>query len=88
MEPYLMLDINRYIWFRFVISDICVHCMRYKSDVTVLEMVCPFCKFQFKMKYTFCCVALALTISDVDTFNQSISIFRLISFNTAFTVKE
>ena len=45
-------------------------------------------KFQFKMKYILYCVAVALTISDVDKFNQSISIFRLISFNTAFIVKE
>ena len=24
--------------------DICVHCMRYRNDVTVQEMMCPFCK--------------------------------------------
>ena len=57
MEPYLMLDINRYIWFRFVISDIFVLCIRCRSDVTVLEMVCPFCKIsvQNEVHFVLCC---------------------------------
>ena len=44
MEPYLVLDINRYVKcsltrFRFGISDIFVHCMRYKSSVTARELM-------------------------------------------------
>ena len=52
-----MLDINRYIWFTFVISDIFVLCIRYRSDVTVLEMVCPFCKIsvQNEVHFVLCC---------------------------------
>ena len=65
IEPSLMLDTNRYVKrslrrFRFEISDIFVHCMRYRSNVTAREMMCPFCTVSVKNEVHFllCCTGL------------------------------
>ena len=53
MKPYLLLDLNiRCSLTRFIfgISDTSVHCIRYRSDVTAREMMCPFCKLSFEKK--------------------------------------
>ena len=52
------LDINSYVKcsltrFRFEISDIYVHCTRYKSNVTAREMVCSFCSISIKNEVHF-----------------------------------
>ena len=65
MEPYLLLDINRYVKcsltrFRFRISDIFVHCMRYKNNVIARELMCPFCSISIENEVSFvlCCPGL------------------------------
>ena len=63
MKPYLLLDLNiRCSLTRFIfgISDTSVHCMRYRSDVTAREMMCPFCKLSVEneVHFVLCCPAL------------------------------
>ena len=65
IEPCLLLDINRYVKcsltrYRFGISDICVHCMRYKSNVTAMELMCPFCSIstENEVHFVLCCPGL------------------------------
>ena len=65
IEPCLLLDINRYVKcsltrYRFGISDICVHCMRYKSNVTAMELMCPFCSISIEneVQFVLCCPGL------------------------------
>ena len=53
MEPYLLLDINRYVKcsltrFRCGTSDIFVYCMRYVDNVTARELMCPFCSISIE----------------------------------------
>ena len=62
MEPYLLLDIYRYVKcsltrFRFGISDNFVHCTRYRSNVTPREMMCPFCVVfvEHEVHFALCC---------------------------------
>ena len=65
MEPYLLLDIYRYVKcsltrFRFGISDDFVHCTRYRSNVTPREMMCPFCTVSVENEahFVLCCPGL------------------------------
>ena len=65
MEPYLLLDINRYVKcsltrFRFGIFNIFVHGMRYKSNVTTRELMCPFCSISIEneVHFVLCCPGL------------------------------
>ena len=65
MEPYLLLDINRYAecsltMFSFGISDIFVHCMSYKSNVTARKLMCPFCSISIEneVHFVLCCPGL------------------------------
>ena len=65
MEPYLKIDVKRYVKcsltrFRFGISDIFVHCVRYKSNVTARELMCPCCSISIENEVHFvsCCPGL------------------------------
>ena len=65
MEPYLVLDINRYVKcsltrFRCGTSDIVVYCMRYVDNVTARELMCPFCSISIENEVSFvlCCPGL------------------------------
>ena len=67
MEPYLLLDIYRYVKcsltrFRFGISDNFVHCTRYRSNVTPREMMYPFCtvSVENELHFMLCCSGLGL----------------------------
>ena len=63
-EPYLFLDLNRYIKgaltrFRFGISDLSVHSSRYRSR-DVRQLICPMCKvaIESEIHFVLCCPVL------------------------------
>ena len=63
-EPYLFLDLNRYIKgaltrFRFGISDLSVHSLRYRS-YDVRQLTCPMCKeaMENEIHFVLCCPVL------------------------------
>ena len=64
MEPYLLSNLNRFAKyvltrFRFGMSDIFAHSMKYKTGIERVTM-CPFCKVlvENQLHFALCCPAL------------------------------
>ena len=83
---YLSVDVNRYIKnslikFRFGVSPIAVHSLRYKTH-SYTDTICPLCRaaVENKAHFTLCCSALKDLRQRLipDTFYSRPSSFRLV----------